>query len=119
MTPMSEELLKRLDLLAAKMGTTGSHLWEVLIREARINGVMNLFWAMASIVAICLFVFRVAPKLIAWDDSFDRAGGLMVLGCLISCALAAFAIVCLICAPGELVNPEFWALDHVINALKQ
>lgn len=30
---MQEELLKRLDVLAEKLGASGKHLWEVLVRQ--------------------------------------------------------------------------------------
>lgn len=41
---MTDEVLKRIDALAAKLGVTADHIWSVLMRQARIEGIEWVLW---------------------------------------------------------------------------
>lgn len=52
-----------LTVLAARFGTTAAHLWEVLIRQAYVNGVLAVFWVVVSAIIVYNAVVRF-PKAI-------------------------------------------------------
>jgi len=112
---LSEELLARLDLLAAKLNTTGEHLWEVLTRQGYIVGAYGLFTLVAGllmVVAAC-YCWNKAYKLDK-DNDYDWAGGLGFLGVL-SGILAIVGIVNGLVQTRFLFNPEYYALTKVLG----
>lgn len=116
---MNEQILQRIDALAAKLGTTAQYLWGVLIRQARIEVIENII-CIAVFVAFGYAMFRVCAKYAhAWEDcdNFPEAmasvfSGIAVVICMIVVAVA----FCSIWTP--LLNPEFWALKQVLGAAK-
>src|SRR5580692_8969790 len=51
-SPMNEEILKRLDLLASKLNVTAEHLWQACLRQSRIEGYTDTFILILALVAI-------------------------------------------------------------------
>jgi hypothetical protein len=112
---MTEEILKRLDALAVKLGVTGTHLWGVLVQQARIEAFECIGWALVWI-GIGIFCVRKARKSLKFEDPdkyFEIRLGLY----------AAFAVSIFICfmllagVPSQIINPEYWALKEVIKAV--
>jgi len=118
---MNEEILTRLDALAAKLSTTADQLWTVLIRQAQIEGV--LFACIALVLAaIAVGFWRIGhPKLMSgWRNGsqYHRDGwefGLTA-GWTISAVCAAVAIVCAFRAALYCLNPSFYALRLILSA---
>lgn len=110
---MNEEILKRIDVLAAKMGVASEQLWAALIRQAHIEGVFDM-WTLcsASVVTVLSLVYFYLIR--------DDYGA--YLGRVFS---TIFAIVCFViwCACGgdilaALHNPEYWAANRILSALR-
>ncbi len=114
---MNEEILKRIDLLAAKIGVVGAHLWDVLVRQARIEAYESLgysvFFGILSAV-----MFFVARKLYLGDTKpgsyRDTEGWQFVL---VIFGAVAFFVTCGIFSnvPSAILNPEYWALRELIK----
>jgi len=114
---ISEELLKRLDLLAQKLGVTIEHLWQVLVRQAYVEAYFAIFSIISSVVLVtvaCRYIVKTID--IAVEDNYDkRLSGRIVL----SFVLGILAVICLLTALfqysnlGYLFNPEFYALEQV------
>lgn len=109
---MNDELLKRLDLLASKLGVGAGELWRILLKEAKVEGLID-----GAIAFACVLTVGAALRWIsryrgdAWDD-FE----------LIPIGIIAFALVLglgygyhSVC---ELANPEFYAFNQVLSAIK-
>ncbi len=117
MEKISEELLKRLDLLAQKLGVTIEHLWQVLVRQAYVEAYFAIFSIISSVVLVtvaCRYIVKTID--IAVEDNYDkRLSGRIVL----SFVLGILAVICLLTALfqysnlGYLFNPEFYALEQV------
>lgn len=120
------QIVDALRELAAKLGTTSEYLWQVLIRQAPISGVVNLLVCVVW-VWVAVWGFRLVSRKTKrppetkedkfpraeWNDE-DRAAawllwGLYTLGgtIIVGCALEYIA--------GALLNPEYWALTQVLN----
>lgn len=117
MEQFTQEMLKRLDALASKLGMAASGIWGFYIRQARVEGVTDLFIA-AVCLTIGLLLNHARKKL--WTDPGDRdfcgTAALWVgagsLGCL------ALTFVFLHAAFTELYNPGYWAFQTIVEQLK-
>lgn len=114
-----QELIGRLDALAAKIGTTGAHLWEVLVRQSIITGYADLGTAVI-LAATCATLAYFARKFWLAFEKHDHGGGLA--GSAVSYIAAVIcgivAIVSVYNAVLELSNPEYFALSEILKAVK-
>lgn len=114
MKEVSEELLTRLDLLAAKLGTTVEHLWEVATTQGFAEGLMALVAFVLSFTAFFYLVARTFRNLklsLAARDNDDEAthgidsllsGILSIISFIVACANYSSIVY--------LINPEGYAL---------
>jgi hypothetical protein len=113
---MTDEILKRLDVLAAKLGVTAGHLWGVLVAQAKIEAIEDIIWA-ALWAALSLVLGLVARKLYESNDENDNAAlGIVLIGVAVGFLLISAAMIS--GTLGMLLNPEYWALKKVLEAMK-
>jgi cytochrome bd-type quinol oxidase subunit 2 len=119
---VNEELLKRLDVLAAKLGVTAQYLWTVLVKQAHIEAAMDTFWAVVFIAllvsgVICL---RWSIKKINDPDTYNEEGwiALSTFSGIVIFAGLILVPVFTSSAIAEHFNPEYWALEKILSALK-
>lgn len=109
---MDEQVMQRIDALAAKLGVVGEHLWEVLVRQAYITGATNLFHAAFVAVVVAAYFKWVVPWANAgghYDERWIGAG-------LAGAALTVWTIIAFLLAldgVGYILNPEYFALRKV------
>ena len=123
---MNDEVLARIDALAAKLGVVGEHLWGVLVRQAYIEGAGALFGAVVFAL-VAGGVLRAAFRAKAahnpnvkrygepvgpwkWEDHPEWliGGGAVV-------AMAVFGgSLCAIHAATCLLNPEYAAISKLL-----
>lgn len=133
---MKEELFKRIDALAVKLGVTAQYLWGVLVKQAGVEGVKDLtFVGIFGLSALALALWartcfkrsnlrkegecgnyaenyvynydqRVNYEIDGWISAVV-AGILMIPACILtSDAITALA------------NPEYWAFQRVMEIFK-
>ncbi len=111
---MNEQLLKD---LAAKLGTTADHLWGVLIRQAPISIVSDLL--LGTLGLLLALLGGLILKNILKDKNYDGLAFILpfaicVTGCVMFVAgysqAATDGLTCLL-------NPEYWALKQILNAI--
>lgn len=102
--------------LAEKLGTTGEHLWGVLLQQAAITAVTDL---MVYVVLIALLLWSarlIQEKITAQPDVADEV---VVIAWFFWGIIAGIVIIIigvnLSSLVGALINPEFWALKQIIN----
>lgn len=111
---MNEELLKRIDAIAAKFSVTGDHLWKVLVAQSRIEALQDGICALIALAAACGLA-----KLSHWiykqeDDSVE----LFMIALVAAVVAAAIACVYILSIPTELLNPEYFALHRIMESIK-
>ena len=121
-----EQLTQLLAQLAEKLGTTTEYLWEVLIRQAYVNSMINIF-AIIFTVLLGVALWKVhkwgceKPKEGYCDTNYEKHEILIMLPMII------FGFVFAICffvstinfgsTLSGLINPEYWALKQVLSII--
>lgn len=121
---MNAELTKYIDQMAAKLGVAASHVYEIVIRQTVISGIVNTVLQVFIMIAIYV-AFRKGwrysrDKWREWDDHDNAflATTVWVVGGIV-CG-AAF-IGCLITLPNAIMsifNPEYYAIKTILEAVK-
>lgn len=114
---MNDEVLHRIDALAAKLGVVGEQLWEVLLRQVYVDAAIAAFWMVllgaGSFFAVRLYVTR--KRDIGWDLMDDELEpfGVMGVGMLLILTVIAWGVGTegIITA---ILNPEFAALSKIL-----
>lgn len=107
---VAHEIESVLNVLATKLGTGAEHLWEVLCRQALVEFQASLAWFG---IFVMILIFSLWGSLHTDDDLEAFLIGATVVSGIIT-VVALFA--CLVTLPGAL-NPEYFALKEVLNAL--
>lgn len=123
MDKTDEALAKILTQLSDKFGTTSAHLWEVLLRQAKIDAIENILaiiftfiialWA----VVVVMKQYKKSGKEDAWQFVLDEP---LIILLLIVCTVP-FIIVLFVCGVNvidALANPEYHSLHELLTANK-
>jgi hypothetical protein len=113
---LTQEILSRLDTLAAKLGTTVEYLWPALVREQYAIGLAYLctIGVFLAATGVCwAFVLRGKQPFFLHGDPTPRVP-LSIAACILS--LVALAIVGALLPPalGQVIAPEAAALRSVL-----
>ena len=123
---MDEKTLRALTAPANKLGTTTEYLWDVLLRQAPITGVIDFALLAAWVfltVMWCRFVMRktIAPTP-TQDDRNTRADWTeeaaffsWLSAAILVMVTAVIVTVELAITVAALVNPEYWALRQILR----
>lgn len=115
---LQQEIFSRLDAVAAKLGVAADQLWEILIKQAFIEGITSLIWAVILIGAAIIGWWGVCSKRFTWTSFDQEAPGpkflfiLAGLGCTIA---APFALTSAI---QYLLNPEYQAFQNLLTIIR-
>jgi hypothetical protein len=115
---VNDQTAALLQNLANKLGTTSEYLWGVLIRQAPISGTADLIQFSIFGIAAYFFYKWVTSENRDFSDGGDSWPGAIFIGL----PLVLILIVIFFCFPNTLYaffNPEYWALDHVLSAVKK
>jgi hypothetical protein len=118
-TPLlSQEILSRVDALAAKLGVTAQYLWGVLIRQAKFEAV-SIFLAIGACCLVTLLVFLKYREVAAREDSpcLDDHPALSFATTGIALMDVFIVALSIRLLPTLLFNPEYYALEKVLKAL--
>lgn len=114
------EVFKRLDALGEKLGVAATHLWEVMVRQGVATGIAD------AVTAVLLLIIALVASTLArkWFSKGDKDHGSdWLLGWSVAAWFVTFfsTLSCFFYAYDavlELVNPEFFALKTLMEALK-
>lgn len=123
---MNEQMERLIRELADRLGTTGEHLWGVLVKQAMIVGWVNLI-GMALMVSVTVWGLRLVHRKTAprrtpyqvvedfpeWDDGKDVIAWTVWTGWL--CITVIMVLTSLSDSIGALINPEYWALNRLLR----
>lgn len=124
---MNDSLQTVLAALATKLGTTAEHLYGVLVKQAYIAAVTDLLFAMVYVGFTLFFASVVRRKTSvpvsdgryvqpewAADGAFFAHAAVWVLAAIGVLVVGS----CIHTVTTVLLNPEYWALNKILSALK-
>lgn len=111
---MNEELLKRFDIIANKLGVASEHIYSVLLKEAWLEGFYGIFWIVCGIICT-KFTLKLFKSI--GNNGYDDDTGIIFLGILSGLAALVMIIIGLI-EVTTLFNPEATAIKNFFKLLK-
>lgn len=111
---MTDEILKRIDALAAKLSVTADHLYGVLVRQAHITAVVDVFWIVLGFIGIWGGVLWIKKAI----KDFDNGEPFFWLGIGIICFGALLISINFNECVTGFMNPEYLAVDTLKSLFK-
>lgn len=107
--------------LASKLGTTSEYLWSVLLRQALFSAItdtiMIVIW-----MAVGYIIYKAHSRLEKKEEYYyDNHAGIAVFMAISAAIWGIVMLFCFFSVPSiinGLFNPEYWALNRVLEALK-
>jgi hypothetical protein len=121
---MNNQLQKVLSELAAKFGTSVEHLWTVMVYQAKISVVVDLFqYLIIAIIGVGLVVAhrklaKVIPGNRSSNNSYEEYDPAIPIMCVLAIAWIIFAAIAFFSVGDTLTaafNPQYWALKQILN----
>ena len=121
-----QEVLSRVDALAAKLGIAAQHVWEIYVQQAKVEAIRDVITTVLFLL-IAFGLFKAIPffwglkqkaaSVDRYEDGAGWAAAAIISGVLI---LPAVGLVLgfLYSAVGEWINPQYWAFQHLVLDLK-
>jgi hypothetical protein len=113
---MNEKVINKateyIDSIATKLGVAAEHVYELLIKQAIINGVRDL----VMFVVLSVVAFFLGKLTLRASKSFDYDMVAPIIGATAIIALV-MAIACLYAGVGELINPEYYAIKEILDVI--
>ena len=116
-----KEINPLLEKLAGQLGTTVGYLWEVLIRQAPINSLINIFQYFILFIITWLGwkIFKKVYK-IADNEGWDEVWLLIPIPIgVVICVVWMFCFLSLTSTINGFFNPEYWALKQILETIKK
>lgn len=115
MSELSQEVLKRIDTLAEKLGTTGEKLWEILVRQAYYEGMFSMGVCVASLVLFPILVWSCVRLVTLANEHESAAYGVPGLLCGFFAVLSLIAFLANVQGILMLFNPEYYAYKMLVG----
>lgn len=111
---MNDEVLKRLDILAAKLGVAASYLFQVYINQARVEAITDSIFIVFGLL-LCYISYKWWMKFIANEDKEQYIWGSFFVGLAGTIMVLSF----ISSLPTELFNPDYFAISHIMANIKK
>jgi hypothetical protein len=121
---MQEKLTQYIEVLAQKLGVAAEHLYGVLVRQAKVEGIIGLILYGVLIPALLFVSYKVVSMAIKkWDDIYEADLEMpTILGIIFLLAITVIITICgFMDIPGDigrLINPEYYAIKELLDVIK-
>lgn len=107
----NQKIAELIDQLAKSLGVAADHVWQVLVYQQYIDGIKQMI-IYGVIFCVALVGFLKCLRLVREEEEFW----------IIGCVLFGLAVVMTFCefvsSIGLLINPEYYAIQEILDALK-
>jgi formate hydrogenlyase subunit 3/multisubunit Na+/H+ antiporter MnhD subunit len=119
---MNEKVIDKateyIDALAAKLGVAAEHVYEVLVHQKVMEGVVYSIF-LPLVLAILIWVFFKIKKSLDEYDGYNEEGFIIAL-IITAVVILVMFIVNVVVLPDyvmQIFNPEYYAIREIIDAL--
>ena len=122
---MEEKITQLLEGLAIQLGTTTEYLWSVLVKQAYVAAISGTI----QVILLSLFTFalyrvsigtyhKVNPdKGMGWEEIIYIP--LIIVGVVVAVVWLCFLQQYPDLLMSAIFNPEYWALNHILEAINE
>jgi hypothetical protein len=115
---MNEKVIDKafgyIDSVAQKLGVAAEHVWPLMIKQQVVGGITDLFFGVVLAVAAYLLIRQAMKDLTTYEGSEERGLVLSFLGGI----AAIFAFFCIYFSVGPIINPEYYAIQEILEVIK-
>jgi len=115
-----KEALKRIDVIAAKMGTTAEYLWPLIVKQEIVDSILTFLGITFATITFIIFskwLIDSRKNKETHDDPDTKE--VILLGFLIFSAIVLIMSLIFFIAEGfDWINPEYWAFKNIISMLR-
>lgn len=116
-----ETITKYIDQLAQSLNVASEHVYEALIKQAMVSGITSIVWAVifgiATVIVLCVGFMSAKREYDRYG--FDHDVFMTILFTLIAASFTVIPFgISVENALTALLNPEYWAIKEVLNAIK-
>jgi uncharacterized protein YqhQ len=112
-----EKFSEVLATMAEKMGVTVELLWGVLVQQALVDGIVTLIQYVVVVVWVVMFC-KITPRVAKDIKNYDKEDAwwwLIGVASVITVILSLAVFFSLPNTVASFVNPEYWALEYILN----
>jgi hypothetical protein len=109
-------LIDFLSKLGEQVSSTGQEVFKIYIQQAYATGITDLVVSGVLFLGVCLFVF-LAFKVSKSEDDETQIWGVF-FSLIVGTILMIVSIIFLTDGIKEIINPQYYALQDLISALK-
>jgi formate hydrogenlyase subunit 3/multisubunit Na+/H+ antiporter MnhD subunit len=116
-----EAIIQGLEPLEQKLSVPLGFLWQVAIRQVYVDLVTDILFFIVFLFGVYFWIrlFRYYQKNENnLEENTKEMMFIFALGLLVFCCVFFYAIALIIEAPKALLNPEFEAINKILNLLK-
>lgn len=119
-----ETITKYIDQLAQSLNVASEHVYEALLKQAMVSGIVSALvaaLALGIIIVLSVIVFTLWKRALNEDhrmyDTEEASFHTVIIAVFVGVATFVF-VGCAYDALTALLNPEYWAIKEVLNAVK-
>lgn len=123
---MKDEIFKRIDALAAKLGVAANGVWNVLVAQARVEAIKELIGLGVAgglgILGIGMLIWAVRKANAASNRCDGDVETFWGVTAVISGIVALISVIYILCCATSWItpmyNPQYWALQQIMNLME-
>jgi hypothetical protein len=119
---MEKKLTEYLEIMAKKLGVAAEHLYEVLTKQAMVEGIIDLiFYPILFLIIFPIFIFcfkkyRYHEKECNWSEESNYMIASIISG-VVAAALLIGVLATMPDSIGRIINPEYYAIQDLLDVL--
>jgi len=117
---MGNEVLQRIDALAAKLGVAAGEVWKILVKQSVVEAWQQVATGVVFVLVMVAFIYfgRWCWKRYEESGGYGDWNTSALIAYSLALIPAVIAICSVITAISRFVNPEYYALQVILETLK-
>ena len=116
-----EKIIEYIDALSVKLGVAAEHVYEVLVRQKIVEGMVYSIVTLGVLIAsIVAFKKSLQSFFKCYEQDEDKVFGLGIVSVVFGLVLAISLIVTIASLPDQILkiyNPEYYAIKTILDAI--
>jgi hypothetical protein len=107
--------------LATKLGEGAAHVYAIYVREQYVSGVGSIIWSVVWLLLSAAVIVG-ASKLFRWaskEDEEEVMTAAVIMGTGLGLVILVIATSCLDSGIQHLLNPEYYAIQDILDSVKK